>query len=224
MWYAVLVQKKTAPSETTTAPLRGRRAEAARNDGRILEAAREVFVANPGAPISAVAGRAGVGIGALYRRYASKEELLQRLALDGLRRYAAAVEAALDDEGDPWDAFAGFMRRALEAGAGSLGPMLAGSFATTDELNREAREANEGAGRVLERARAAGVLRADIEVGDISLLLEQLQAVRVGDQNRAQELRRRYLALTLDALRGPGVTPLPGPPPGWQEIRQRWET
>ena len=53
-------------------PLSGRRAEAARNDRRILEAAREVFVADPSAPIAAVAARAGVGIGALYRRYGSK--------------------------------------------------------------------------------------------------------------------------------------------------------
>jgi AcrR family transcriptional regulator len=65
-------QKEMTPAP----PLRGRRAEAARNDQRILDAAREVFVADPGAPIAAVAKRAGVGIGALYRRYASKEELL----------------------------------------------------------------------------------------------------------------------------------------------------
>ena len=218
------MEKKTTEPGVSSGPLSGRRAEAARNDGRILEAARDVFVADPGAPISAVARRAGVGIGALYRRYASKDELLQRLALDGLRRYAAAVEEALNDEGDPWDAFAGFMRRALEAGAGSLGPLLAGSFATTDELNREASGANAAAGRLLERTRAAGVLRPDIEIGDISLLLEQLQAVRVADADRARELRQRYLALTLEALRAPGAAPLPGSPPGWEEIRQRWES
>jgi AcrR family transcriptional regulator len=93
---------------TTSPPLSGRRAQAARNDLLILDAAREVFLADPGAPISAVAERAGVGISALYRRYASKEELLQRLAGDVLRRYIAEVEAALADVGDPWDAFARF--------------------------------------------------------------------------------------------------------------------
>jgi hypothetical protein len=74
MCYAGFVINK-APSETMSAPLSGRQAEARRNDGLILEAAREVFVEDPDAPISAVAERAGVGIGALYRRYASKEEL-----------------------------------------------------------------------------------------------------------------------------------------------------
>src|SRR5919107_4104663 len=96
-------------NETTPTPLSGRRAEAARNDQRILDAAREVFVADPDAPIAAVAKRAGVGIGALYRRYASKEELLRRLCAEGLQRYIAEAEAALADQGDPWAAFADFM-------------------------------------------------------------------------------------------------------------------
>src|SRR5215217_3541249 len=91
--------------ETISGSLSGRRAEAARNDKLILEAAREVFVSDPGAPISAVAERAGVGIGALYRRYGSKEDLLRRLSADGLRVYTAAVEDALADDGDPWEAF-----------------------------------------------------------------------------------------------------------------------
>ena len=59
--------------------MNGRRAEAARNDELILAAAREVFIDHPSAPISTVAARAGVGIGALYRRYESKEELIRVL-------------------------------------------------------------------------------------------------------------------------------------------------
>src|SRR3981081_3373184 len=91
------------------APLSGRRAQAARNDQLILDAAREGFIADPGAPISAVAERAGVGISALYRRYASKEDLLRRLSLDGLHRYIAAAEAALAEEGDSWPSLRRFM-------------------------------------------------------------------------------------------------------------------
>src|SRR3712207_7115249 len=56
------------------------------------QAAREVFLADPGAPIAAVAERAGVGIGALYRRYPSKDALLQRLCGDGLQAYLDAAE------------------------------------------------------------------------------------------------------------------------------------
>ena len=114
------------------APLSGRRAQAARNDDRILEAAREVFVANPEAPIADVAKRAGVGISALYRRYPSKEDLLRTLCADGLDRYIATVEAALADAGDPWEAFASFMRSAVDNDSTSLTLHLAGTFTPTE--------------------------------------------------------------------------------------------
>src|SRR5689334_22366577 len=78
---------------TDGAPLlSGRQAEAARNDRTILEAARTVFLRDPKAPIAAVAAEAGVGVGALYRRYASKEVLLQTLCTDGLRQFVAIAE------------------------------------------------------------------------------------------------------------------------------------
>ena len=48
--------------------------------------------------MSAVAARAGVGISALYRRYASKEDLLREVARDGLRRYLDEAEAAVADD------------------------------------------------------------------------------------------------------------------------------
>ena len=208
--------------EPTPQPLSGRRAQAARNDQRILEAARAVFTADPEAPIAAVAARAGVGIAALYRRYRSKEELLQRLALDGLRRYVAETEAALADDADPWDAFASFLRRSLDSGAGSLTVRLAGAFTPTEELQRAGRDAHAATQRLLDRAKAAGALHPDITVGDISLLLEQLQAVQVADPDRTGQLRHRYLALLLDSLHRP-ATPLPGPPPSWEEISRRYD-
>lgn len=213
--------------ETTTTPrLSGRRAEAARNDQIILDAARAVFTADPGAPIAAVAERAGVGMSALYRRYRSKDELLQRLSFDGMQRYIAEAEAALaddgDGEGDTWTAFERFMRRCLDAGTGSLTVRFAGSFTATEELNRAGRTGYEVTQRLLDRTKAAGALRADIEVGDISLIFEQLQAVNTGDQRRASELRHRYLTLLLDGLHIVSGAPLPGPPPRWEEISGRY--
>jgi hypothetical protein len=66
-------------------------------------------------------------------------------------------------------------------------------------------------------------LRPDIEVGDVSLLLEQLQAVRAGDQHRTGQLRHRYLRLLLDGLHLRGAGPLPGPPPSVEEISRRYD-
>jgi len=208
--------------ETPPEPLSGRRSQAARNDQRILEAARTVFTADPEAPISMVAERAGVGISALYRRYRSKEELLQRLSLDGLRRYIAAAEAALADEGDPWLAFTQFMRRCVDDGAGSLTVRFVGRFTAAEELHTLGRIASEATQRLIERVQAADALRADIVVADLSLILEQLQSIQVADERHASQLRHRYLALALDALHLSSAQPLPGPPPRWEEISGRY--
>ncbi|NVI87721.1 TetR/AcrR family transcriptional regulator [Actinomadura sp. BRA 177] len=201
----------------------GRKAQAARNDTVIREAARAVFTADPGAPISAVAERAGVGISALYRRYKSKEDLLQKLADDGMDRYLAEVERALDEGGDAWEAFAGFMRRCLDIGAGSLTMRLAGGFEVTEDISRKGREIHLATERLLERTRAAGALRPGIEVGDISVMLEHLHGIRIGDDERMNRLQHRYLALMLDALHMTDKEELPGPPPTWQELRGRYD-
>jgi AcrR family transcriptional regulator len=206
----------------TSTPMSGRRAEAARNDRRILDAARAVFVADPGAPIAAVAEHAGVGISALYRRYASKEELLRRLCGDGLKVYLAAAEEALADDGDPWQAFARFMRRVVDADTHSLTSRLAGTFTPTDELNRDATTAQQLNERLFERTRASGAIRPDLDVNDLSMVFEQLASIRLGDEARTSQLRQRYLALLLEAMRGPSATQLPGPPPTWQELTARW--
>src|SRR5215831_5044693 len=97
-----------------SAGLPGRRGQAARNDTLILDAAREVFLADPKAPIAAVAQRAGVGISALYRRYPGKEDLLRRLCHDGLRRFIAEAEAA-SAESDGWRALTSFLHGVVDA-------------------------------------------------------------------------------------------------------------
>jgi AcrR family transcriptional regulator len=210
--------------ETKTGRLRGRQAEAARNDGVILDAAREVFMREPGAPISAVAEQAGVGMGALYRRYAGKEELLRTLCSDGLHRFIALAEAALADDGDPWEAFAGFVQGVIDSDVHSLTVRLAGTFTPTPELHELAAHASALADRVFCRAKESGALRPDLHVNDIPMIFEQITAIRLGDPERTATLRRRYLALVLDALRvPPGATRLPGPPPSSEEFSGRWE-
>jgi hypothetical protein len=39
---------------------------------------------------------------------------------------------------------------------------------------------------------------------------------------RTAELRHRYLALILDGMRATGRGELPGPPPAWPELSERW--
>jgi AcrR family transcriptional regulator len=206
------------------APLSGRRAQAARNDQVILDAARTVFLRDPGAPIAAVAREAGVGISALYRRYASKEVLLQSLCADGLRRYIAVAEASLDHIADPWDAFASFLRGLVEQDVHSLTVQLAGTFIPTEELRLLAQQANKLAGRLYRRARAAHAIRADFQLNDLAMVLEQLAAIHAGDAARTEALRQRYLTLQLDGLRPDAAhSRLPGTGPSDRELAARWQ-
>jgi AcrR family transcriptional regulator len=204
--------------------LSGRRRQAARNDERILAAAREVFIADPNAPISAVAARADVGISALYRRWPGKEDLLRQLCRDGLRTYLAEADAALANDGDAWEAFATFLGRIVDADVHSLTVRLAGTFAPTAEMVADAARSGELNEQLVARTKAEGGLRDDVTAEDLTLILEQMAAIRpgvFGDQRRTRALRERYLALILDGLRN-DTGPLPGPPPTDAELGRRW--
>jgi len=198
----------------------GRRAEAARNDERILEAARAVFLDDPGAPITAVAKHAGVGISALYSRYGSKEELLRKLCNDGLERFVLETEAALADERDDWTVFADYMRRLVDADTSSMTLALAGSFTPTEDMFKLAERANELIAALFERVRDE--LRPDADVHDQSVIIEMVAAIKLGDRARTEEVRRRYLTMILDGFRARDREVLPGPPPTWQELSRRW--
>ena len=60
-----------------------------------MEAARDVFVVDPTAPVSTVAQRARVDMGAIYHRYETKEDLLRVLCRQAQNIWVAEVERAL---------------------------------------------------------------------------------------------------------------------------------
>jgi AcrR family transcriptional regulator len=209
------------PGQAGLAGLAGRRAQAARNDEAILRAARDVFIADADAPVSAVAQRAGVGISALYRRYPSKEDLLRQLCHDGLKQFIAIAERA-SAEPDSWDAFATFLAGVVDADVHSLTVHLAGTFAPTPEMNADAQTAVTLADALLARAAASGRMRPGIVSGDVTLILEGCAAIRVPDADRSRQLRSRYLAILLAGLRQPAAAELPGPAPQAGELNWRW--
>jgi AcrR family transcriptional regulator len=205
--------------------LSGRRGQAARNDTVILDAAREVFLADAKAPIAAVASRAGVGISALYRRWPGKEDLLRQLCHDGLRRFIAEAETA-EAEPDAWAALCRFLSAVVDADVHSLTVHLAGTFTSTPEMRADAERASALGDALVKRAHTEGALRSDVVAADITLVLEACAAVRVPDDaERTRTLRRRLLAVMLDGLAAeppPKRAALPGPPPEAAEANWRW--
>ncbi|GGP49897.1 TetR/AcrR family transcriptional regulator [Saccharothrix coeruleofusca] len=181
----------------------GREAEARRNDARVLAAASAVFEElGDDAPVSAIARRAGVGMGSLYRRYPTKEVLVHDVCLAALQRVADLAESALRDD-DAWGALERVLRGTVESGATKL---LGLRRTRTDDLRAAAERAGAALERLVERARAEGGLREGVSAGDLLHLARLVTGAEPG-------LRERYLALVLDGLRA--RLPLPGPAPEW---------
>ena len=211
-------------SQVVVGVLKGRQAEAARNDAAIIAAAREVFLRDPAATMAAVADAAGVGVGGLYRRYAGKDELLQRVCGDGLRGFVKLADEALAGTGDAWAAFERFLQGVVDSDVHALTMRLVGTFRSTEELRALAARSTVTIERLVRRTQRSGGLRRDVVAADLPMLLQQLSAVAVSDSDRTKQLRRRYLRLSLDGLRvvHPDDGRLPGPGPTPAELGERW--
>ena len=190
------------------------RADAARNRVRIVEAARVVFAQHGlGVGIDVVARQAGVGVGTIYRRFPTKEDLLQAIVDDSADRLVGRL-GELGGAADAWEAFAA----AAEHLAGEMARDR-GFFEALQEAPDHRAISTSSRNRalaavepVLRRAQDAGVLRGDVE--PIDVLYVCANAGRVPSWRAALEpdLWRRYLALALDGLRPEGAHALPHPP------------
>lgn len=193
---------------TDSAPRpRGRQKEARRNDGNLLAAARMVFaLEGPSAPVSAIAEEAGVGIATLYRRYPTKQALVEYLCAESLEQQISSAEAALEAGGD---GLADFIRSSVGFRAGVF-TSLAGSIEATPELTTKAERAHALVQRLVEGAQAMRTVRRDVTAIDVHQLVELFSRRR---RNAPYE---RLLVLALDGLR-PGGSPLPTRSATWDE-------
>ncbi|WP_051712426.1 TetR/AcrR family transcriptional regulator [Spirillospora albida] len=101
--------------DTPQGAVRQERADVRRNRARLLAAAREVFGRDgAGASLEAVARRAGVGIGTLYRHFPARQDLLEALLADGFDRLAARARD-LASAPDPGEALLEWLRAFVTA-------------------------------------------------------------------------------------------------------------
>jgi AcrR family transcriptional regulator len=208
-----------------TRRLRGRHAEGVRNDQLLLDAAREVFAAHgASASVAAVAARAGLGIGSLYRRYGSKTELLQHLCVLSMQQ---AIDAATDalEVPDAAEALAGYIRSCVTLRIGALAP-LAGTIEATPEMWALAHKGRRLHDQLVRRTHRDGHLRADIAAMDINWMIGQFaRTVPTAEADDADHiLHQRLLAIAIDGLFTDSSHPLPGRPPTTAQYENRWRT
>ena len=182
-----------------TAPTgRALRKDAAANRERVLTAAAEVFHEQGlAAGLDDVARRAGVGVGTVYRRFPTREALLEALLSELLEAYLATAEQALrlpDGEG-----LAAFVRAAGEVQATPLGcAMRLWSSPAAEELRDRL---HDRMADLITDAQRHGTCRADVDVADLVAVFVALRGVRETPTTSVALDWRRHLELCLQGLR-----------------------
>src|SRR3954462_6087806 len=195
------------------APVRALRRDAVVNRERLLEAARELFAARGlHVTLNDIAHHAGVGVGTAYRRFANKEEVIDALFEQGLQDVADVANEALANP-DAWVGLVLFLERSLHMQFGDRGlteiinnPAL-GRDRVSDARDRIAPLIHQ----LVERAKAAGVVRADLDQSDLIFIQLGLSAIMESSRAIQPQLYTRSLALFLAGIRTERAPFLPLP-------------
>jgi AcrR family transcriptional regulator len=188
--------------ESSAKTTRKPRADAARNRERVLEAAKAVFSAGgPEASLEAVAKRAGVGIGTLYRHFPTRDALFEAVYRREVEQLGALAER-LKGETAPVDALRAWLRSNVELVATKKGMLAALALATHGRPELYAYtfdRLTEAAGTLLDQAVSAGEIRPDISAED--LLRALVGMCYMHDQPGWQQTVLKLLDVFVDGLR-----------------------
>ena len=191
-------------SDTCDAP-RPMRADAQRNRARILDAAEVVFAAEGiEVPVDTIADKAGVGVGTLYRHFPTKEKLCEAILLERLASLAEDARAQADAP-DAGAAFFGFLNHMADLSA-SKRDLIAAVMGAGIEFEEAAAPVKENliqaVGVLLQRAQAAGVVRADVTADTVvSLVVGTCQAAVAHADSFPSEQLNNVLGIVCDGLR-----------------------
>jgi AcrR family transcriptional regulator len=201
---------QNSPVRPSGAP-RPLRKDALRNRSLLLAAAREVFAERGiDASLDDIAHRAGLGVGTAYRHFANKQEIVAALsdeAIDNLIRTLGAAQSIAN----PLEALVSFLEGAAVSQAKDRGlhQILMGAVPHDHDALR--RRFEQPMSTLLERAKAAGVIRSDVVVNDIAMVFAMLGIAFELHGESSPESWRRYLTILLDGLQATDRPPLPVP-------------
>lgn len=198
------------------------RADAERNRRLVLEAAAQAF-AETGLDVGVaeIARRAGVGNATVFRRFPTKDALIEAIFEDRVAECIAAARRAAVHE-DAWEALVGFLEATAELQARDRGFFQA----TAQYLprnpalvacNRPILEAFEP---IVRRAQEAGVLRDDVTTIDVLAVVKGAVAGLPPVAGVRADHWRRLLSLVLDGLRPAAATPAPVAPVSLDDVER----
>ncbi|MEA2329972.1 MAG: hypothetical protein QOH58_110 [Thermoleophilaceae bacterium] len=193
------------------------RADAARNLERIVEAAAAAFAEHGlEASTAEIAQRAGVGEATLFRRFPSKDDLIDAVIAARMDEVLELLAEAVADP-EPGAALERWLYSTVERVArdqGFLEAVKERCF-VNDAFAERRRRSLELIGQLLRRAQAAGSIREDLAAQDLSFLIGAgAYPAMVPLPGLREDLWKRYLGLIVDGMRPEGATRLrPGPPP-----------
>jgi AcrR family transcriptional regulator len=192
--------KAVATGET---PVRALRADARKNRERLLAAAEEVFAEKGvSVPVDDVAGRAGVGVGTLYRHFPTKEALIAAVLATRLEALCADSRAA-SNAADPGPALFAFAERmgAEVATKHDLADALAeAGIDVKAEMGDVMDEMRANVESLIARAQQSGAVRDDVAASELfGLVVATCSAAKL--QGLGDDGRRRMIAVVFDGLR-----------------------
>lgn len=189
------------------------RRDAQRNRERIIEAAGEVFATRGfAATLDDVAHHAGVGVGTVYRRFPTKEELIEAVFTDRLEDLVTLAEESLVAE-SAWDGLIGFLRTSARWHAADRGLRDAALSMGEQYFKQAGEQIVPLLEQLTERAHAEGTLRPDVSFRDLPIIMAMVTEMAQRTEGCRPGLYERYLELVIDGLRAGadngdlGVTP-----------------
>jgi len=202
------VTEETAPGEASLAgpddgerPPRRVRADAQRNIGSLLEAAKAVFATSGvDAPAKEIADLAGVGVGTLYRHFPQRSDLVKAVFQRGVDACAGAAPA-LAAGYEPGEALARWLHRYTEFVATKRG--LAAALHSGDPAfdalpDYFMQRLAPALGSLLEAAIASGEIRGGVSARELLYAVANL-CLPVADEGVPYS--QRMVALLIDGLR-----------------------
>ena len=185
-------------------PLRQQRSDGAANRERVLESAVElVQLRGERVPMAEIARHAGVGVGTLYRHFATRDELLGALVERSFGVALANARAATAEPGSAIEGVRSFFAATLRDRHQFVLPLHGGPLVfTATALERQA-DVRTALQALIDRGQAAGELRADLTPVDLIVAASSLSQPLPNTQDW-DALARRQIELYVDGV---------GPPP-----------